>query len=138
MVQHCALNYNFRVKHIICYSKVTCSFLPTITKPFGQVCHYDFHTNFTRYSVFSLALFPLSFSDRSFSFILNVFFLCDCFWTSMPLKWSCGSTVFALNLQPLRVQIMTKLTPVLYEGFQLRLVSLPQHFSCTHSHVQDK
>lgn len=37
----------------------------------------------------------------------------------MPLKWNCGSTVFALDVHPSRVQIATKLTSVLYEGFQL-------------------
>lgn len=36
----------------------------------------------------------------------------------MPLKWNCGSTVFALDVHPSRVQIATKLTSVLYEGFQ--------------------
>lgn len=37
----------------------------------------------------------------------------------MPLKWSCGSTVFALDFHPSRVQIATKLSSVLYEGLSM-------------------
>lgn len=51
-----------------------------------------------------------------------------CFQTSMPLKWNCGSTVFALDLDPSAAQIVTRLTP---EGFLLKPVFLPQHFTLT-------
>lgn len=44
----------------------------------------------------------------------------------MPLKWNCGSTVFALDLDPSGAQIVTRLTP---EGFWLEPVFLPQHFT---------
>lgn len=44
----------------------------------------------------------------------------------MPLKWNCGSTVFALDLDPSGAQIVTRLTP---EGFLLEPVFLPQHFT---------
>lgn len=40
----------------------------------------------------------------------------DCFQTSMPLKWSCGSTVFALY-HPSKDPNVDKLTSVSYEGF---------------------
>uniref|UniRef100_G3NS46 Uncharacterized protein n=1 Tax=Gasterosteus aculeatus TaxID=69293 RepID=G3NS46_GASAC len=54
--------------------------------------------------------------------VFQVYFSCDCFQTSMPLKWSCGSTVFALAVHPSRVQTVTALTSVPREGFHLRLV----------------
>lgn len=41
---------------------------------------------------------------------------------------------FCTRLHPSRVQIVTKLTSVLYEGFQLWLVFLPQHFRCFFIH----
>lgn len=76
-------------------------------------------------------MFPNSSPNSSPPCVLDVFVSCDCFQTSMPLKWNCGSTVFALDVHPSRVQIVTRLTSVLYEGFQLWLVFLPQHFTLT-------
>lgn len=51
-----------------------------------------------------------------------------CFQTSMPLKWNCGSTVFALAPDPSGAQAATRLTP---EAFLLQPVFLPQHFTLT-------
>lgn len=59
----------------------------------------------------------------------------------MPLKWSCGSTVFALY-HPSKDPNVDKLTSVSYEGwffwfvcfFHLPPVSLPPHFTFIHSH----
>lgn len=52
-----------------------------------------------------------------------------CFQTSMPLKWNCGSTVFALDVDPSGAQIVTS------EGFQLKACFLATAF---HSYVQEK
>lgn len=46
-----------------------------------------------------------------------------CVQTSMPLKWNCGSTVFALDVDPSGAHIVPP------EGFQLKPVFLPQHFT---------
>lgn len=109
-----------------------CVFKTWTTKLYGKVCHKHSDTSYTNVQ-FSVCSLSFLLWNSFLTPVLNVFLSCDCLQTSMPLKWSCGSTVFALDLHPSRVPIVTKPTPVVYEDFQLWLDFLPQHFN--HSHL---